>query len=85
MRAGTVNINDGYAAAWASIAAPMGGMKSSGVGRRHGAEGIHKYTESQNVAAQRLVGFAAPHRVTDEQWARALTLALMTLKRLGVR
>jgi succinate-semialdehyde dehydrogenase/glutarate-semialdehyde dehydrogenase len=85
VRAGTVNINDGYAAAWASIAAPMGGMKSSGVGRRHGAEGIHKYTESQNVAAQRLVGFAAPHRVTDEQWARALTLALMTLKRLGVR
>jgi succinate-semialdehyde dehydrogenase / glutarate-semialdehyde dehydrogenase len=85
VRAGTVNINDGYAAAWASIAAPMGGMKSSGVGRRHGAEGIHKYTESQNIAAQRLVGFAAPHRVTDEQWARALTLALMTLKRLGVR
>ncbi len=85
VRAGTVNINDGYAAAWASIAAPMGGMKSSGVGRRHGAEGIHKYTESQNVAVQRLVGFAAPHRVTDEQWARALTLALITLKRLGVR
>ena len=85
VRAGTVNINEGYAAAWASIAAPMGGMKSSGLGRRHGAEGIHKYTESQNVAAQRLVGFAAPHRVTDEQWARALTLALITLKRLGVR
>ena len=40
-------------------AAPMGGMKSSGVGRRHGAEGIRKYTETQNVTAQRLVGFAA--------------------------
>ena len=49
-------------------------------------EGIHKYTESQNVAAQRLVGFAAPHRVTDEQWARALTLALMHASSgLGVR
>jgi succinate-semialdehyde dehydrogenase / glutarate-semialdehyde dehydrogenase len=85
VRAGTVNVNDGYAAAWASIAAPMGGMKSSGLSRRHGAEGIHKYTESQNVATQRLVGFAAPPRVTDEQWAHALTLALTTLKRLGVR
>ena len=60
-------------------------MKSSGLGRRHGAEGIHKYTESQTVAAQRLVGFAAPPRVTDEQWARSLTVALMVLKRLGVR
>ena len=85
VRAGTVNVNDGYAAAWASIAAPMGGMKNSGLSRRHGAEGIHKYTESQTVATQRLVGFAAPPRVTDEQWAHALTLALTTLKRLGVR
>ena len=31
-----------------SIAAPMGGMKSSGLGRRHGREGLLKYTETQN-------------------------------------
>ena len=30
LRAGTVNINEGYAAAWASTAAPMGGMGISG-------------------------------------------------------
>ena len=37
--AGTVNVNDGYASAWGSLDAPMGGMKASGIGRRHGAEG----------------------------------------------
>ena len=39
LRAGTVNVNEGYAAAWASVDAPMGGMKASGLGRRHGADG----------------------------------------------
>ena len=46
IHAGTVNINEGYAATWGSVAAPMGGMKSSGLGRRHGREGLLKYTES---------------------------------------
>lgn len=54
LAAGTVNVNEGYAAAWASHAAPMGGWKRSGVGRRHGREGIWKYTETQTVARQRL-------------------------------
>ena len=50
--AGTVNINDGYSSGWASVDAPMGGMKASGVGRRHGREGLLKYTESQTVAVR---------------------------------
>jgi succinate-semialdehyde dehydrogenase/glutarate-semialdehyde dehydrogenase len=53
IRAGGVNINDGYLSAIGSVAAPMGGMGASGVGRRHGAEGILRYTEAQTVAAQR--------------------------------
>ncbi|MFQ5678161.1 MAG: succinic semialdehyde dehydrogenase [Gemmatimonadota bacterium] len=55
LRAGTVNVNDAYAAAWASVDAPMGGVGDSGVGRRHGAEGIRKYTEAQTISVQRLV------------------------------
>jgi acyl-CoA reductase-like NAD-dependent aldehyde dehydrogenase len=50
--AGTVNVNDGYSSGWASIDAPMGGMKASGVGRRHGREGLLKYTESQTIAVR---------------------------------
>ena len=42
----------------ASIDAPMGGMRESGLGRRQGAEGIHRYTEAQSVATQRLIRFA---------------------------
>lgn len=52
LMAGTVNINDGYSSGWASIDAPMGGMKTSGVGRRHGRDGLLKYTESQTVAVR---------------------------------
>jgi succinate-semialdehyde dehydrogenase/glutarate-semialdehyde dehydrogenase len=53
IRAGSVNINDGYVAAIGSVAAPMGGMGDSGVGRRHGPDGLLRYTETQTVAAQR--------------------------------
>jgi succinate-semialdehyde dehydrogenase/glutarate-semialdehyde dehydrogenase len=85
IKAGTVNINDGYAAAWASVGAPMGGMNSSGLGRRHGIEGITKYTESQNVTAQHLIGFIAPRGISDMRWAKTLTLALRAMRRFGMR
>jgi aldehyde dehydrogenase (NAD+)/succinate-semialdehyde dehydrogenase/glutarate-semialdehyde dehydrogenase len=53
IRAGSVNVNDGYVAAIGSVAAPMGGMGDSGVGRRHGPDGLLRYTESQTVATQK--------------------------------
>jgi succinate-semialdehyde dehydrogenase/glutarate-semialdehyde dehydrogenase len=86
LRAGTVNVNEGYAAAWASVDAPMGGMKASGLGRRHGAEGIRKYTEAQTVAVQRLLPIAPPPGVPQGLWGRMMTLSLRLLRRVpGVR
>jgi succinate-semialdehyde dehydrogenase / glutarate-semialdehyde dehydrogenase len=86
LRAGTVNVNEGYAAAWASVDAPMGGMKASGLGRRHGADGILKYTEAQTVAVQRLLPIAPPRGMPYGLWGRVMTLSLRILKRLpGVR
>lgn len=85
VHAGTVNVNEAFAAAWGSIDAPMGGMGDSGLGRRHGAEGILKYTEPQTVAHQRLQGFTPPARVSPETWATLLTKALTVLKVTGVR
>ena len=82
---GTVNVNEGYAAAWGSVAAPMGGMKQSGVGRRHGSEGILKYTESQNVTAQYLLPIAPSAGLSEEAYARVMTAALRTLKAVGRR
>jgi acyl-CoA reductase-like NAD-dependent aldehyde dehydrogenase len=80
--AGTVNINEGYSAAWASHDAPMGGMKDSGVGRRHGEKGILKYTESQTVAVQRVMGIAPPPGVSRKTFAQAMTLELRIMKRI---
>ncbi|WP_353951039.1 succinic semialdehyde dehydrogenase [Knoellia sp. S7-12] len=82
---GTVNINDGYAAAWASVGAPMGGMKASGIGRRHGREGIVKYTETQNVTAQHLVGFGGLPGVPEGRYAQGMTVALRAMKALGLK
>ncbi len=42
LQAGTVNVNEGYISGWASVDAPMGGMKASGLGRRHGARRHHE-------------------------------------------
>lgn len=54
IQAGAVNINDGYLSAISSLSAPMGGMKASGVGRRHAADGILRFTESQTMTTQRV-------------------------------
>ena len=85
IQAGTVNINEGSAAAWGSVASPMGGMKQSGVGRRHGSEGILKYTESQNVTAQYVLPIAPVGGMGEETYARLMTSALTVLKALGRR
>jgi succinate-semialdehyde dehydrogenase / glutarate-semialdehyde dehydrogenase len=86
IQAGTVNVNEEYAATWASLDAPMGGYKDSGLGRRHGREGILKYTESQTVAVQRLMPIAAPEGVSQATFSRFMTSALKILKRLpGLR
>lgn len=82
IRAGTVNVNEGYAAAWGSTAAPMGGMGASGLGRRHGPEGIVKYTQSQTIAVQRLMPLQAPPGVGEARWATAMAAWLRLARHL---
>jgi succinate-semialdehyde dehydrogenase/glutarate-semialdehyde dehydrogenase len=83
IRCGTVNVNEGYGATFGSLELPMGGMGSSGVGRRQGAEGIHRYTEAQAVATQRLLPLAPTLGLGDEAYARVMTTALRVMNRLG--
>ncbi|MFB7993335.1 succinic semialdehyde dehydrogenase [Streptomyces sp. NPDC056002] len=87
IRAGSVNINDGAAAAAGSIEAGMGGMGESGLGRRHGAEGIRKYTENQTIATQRLLplGPPKPGQSAVESLVRRTNGQLALLRRLRVR
>jgi succinate-semialdehyde dehydrogenase / glutarate-semialdehyde dehydrogenase len=83
LQAGTVGVNDGYAAVWSSYDAPLGGVKSSGLGRRHGAEGLLGFTEAQTVAVQRIgPAFAPPSGMGYEQYQRLLGKALKVARRL---
>ncbi len=84
LRTGTVNINEAYAAAWGSIDSPMGGVGDSGLGRRHGLEGLLKYTEAQTVAVQR-VPFAPRGGMSYASFARATVAGLRALRRAGRR
>jgi succinate-semialdehyde dehydrogenase/glutarate-semialdehyde dehydrogenase len=85
LRTGTVNLNEGYAPAYGSVRAPMGGMKDSGLGRRHGAEGIVKYTEAQTVAAQRVLPMAPSLGMTDEGYAAFMSRSMRAMKALRLR
>jgi acyl-CoA reductase-like NAD-dependent aldehyde dehydrogenase len=82
---GTVSINETYAAPWGATRVPMGGRKDSGLGRRHGREGILKYTEPQSVVVQRLLGFGPPPHMTQDTWAKTFTAGLRLLKVVGRR
>ncbi|MEV4745044.1 succinic semialdehyde dehydrogenase [Streptosporangium sp. NPDC049248] len=86
IKAGTVNINEGYASAYASYDAPMGGMKSSGLGRRHGAEGLLRYTEAQTVSSQApWLGFEPILGMAYEKYADTLAGALRVMKALHLK
>jgi succinate-semialdehyde dehydrogenase/glutarate-semialdehyde dehydrogenase len=83
IKSGTVNINEAFAASFASLDAPMGGFRQSGMGRRQGAEGLLRYTETQSVATQRLLRFGPMLGMSDESYAKTMTLALRALKAVG--
>ncbi|MFF8569953.1 succinic semialdehyde dehydrogenase [Streptomyces sp. NPDC015408] len=85
LRTGTVNINEGYASAYGSVQSPMGGMGDSGLGRRHGSEGILKYTEAQTVAHQRLLPMAPSLGMDDEKYAQFMSRSLRLMKAFRFR
>ena len=85
LQAGSVNINESYAASWGSVDAAMGGWKNSGVGTRHGEHGILKYTNTQTVSVQRILPLACPARISPMAYAKAMTAAMRSRQRLPGR
>ncbi|MFE3445312.1 succinic semialdehyde dehydrogenase [Nocardia sp. NPDC059180] len=85
IRAGTVNINEGFGAAYGSIGATAGGMGQSGLGRRHGPTGLLKYTEPQTIAVQRLSLQAPPQWMRRQVTTAIAKRAYGTLNRFGLR
>ncbi len=62
LMAGSVNINEGYRASMASMAAPMGGMKQSGMGRRSGPGGLLRFTEPRTIGVSNRSPIKLPTR-----------------------
>jgi acyl-CoA reductase-like NAD-dependent aldehyde dehydrogenase len=53
IEAGVVSVNDAQVN-YLALELPMGGWKASGLGSRHGADGIRKYTKKQALLVTRL-------------------------------
>jgi succinate-semialdehyde dehydrogenase / glutarate-semialdehyde dehydrogenase len=83
IKCGTVNVNEGFAATFGSIDAPMGGMKNSGLGRRQGQEGIRRFVEVQSVATQAGIPLAPSHGLDGKSFTSVMTGALRVMKKAG--
>ncbi|BDU07033.1 succinic semialdehyde dehydrogenase [Nocardia cyriacigeorgica] len=85
LRTGTVCVDEGYAPAWGTTGAPMGGMGISGVGRRHGADGLLKFTEPQTIVVTRFMNLDPPPMLSQDKWQRFLMTIARNLRFLPGR
>ncbi len=88
LRVGSVTVNETYLGLWGSTALPFGGIGASGLGRRHGPDGVTSLTRPQAVVTQRgaRVGFNLA-RLLDQpssRWTAQLTGAVALLRRTGL-
>jgi acyl-CoA reductase-like NAD-dependent aldehyde dehydrogenase len=72
LQAGAITVNDAQIN-YVALELPMGGWKASGLGSRHGADGIRKYTKKQAILVTRL----APKRDIHMFPYRARTTKLL--------
>jgi succinate-semialdehyde dehydrogenase/glutarate-semialdehyde dehydrogenase len=55
------------------------------MGRRHGEHGLLKYTESQNIAIERLLPIGPPSFMSANLYAQVMTKAMQAMQRLPGR
>jgi succinate-semialdehyde dehydrogenase/glutarate-semialdehyde dehydrogenase len=80
LRTGSVNVNEAYGTSWSAISAPIGGRGDSGLGRRHGVQGLLRFVESQTIARQR-VGLDRLYALEPELTLHALFAVLRLARR----
>ena len=69
-----------------SFDVPMGGVKWSGIGRRHGEHGILRYTQAQSIVSSFATGGGYDAMLThmkNERMAKYMVAALKLMRRLG--
>ncbi|MBB5913423.1 acyl-CoA reductase-like NAD-dependent aldehyde dehydrogenase [Nocardia transvalensis] len=85
LEAGNININDGFVATYSAKATPSGGVKQSGVGTRHGDNGLLKYTDTINVGVQKKQVLAARANMPYAKQLQSTLLTLRLMRRLRIR
>lgn len=85
LESGNVNINDSLATAYASKGTPSGGVKSSGVGARHGDQGLLKYTDVKNIGVLKKQVMGAQPGQDYDAYVKQMLKGLKMMKRLGIR
>ncbi|KZB79167.1 succinic semialdehyde dehydrogenase [Amycolatopsis regifaucium] len=85
VESGNVNINDILATAYASKGTPSGGVKNSGVGARHGDQGLLKYTDVKNVAVLKKQVMGPRGGQTYEKYVEGMLSGLKLMRRLRIR
>ncbi|KAA1425926.1 succinic semialdehyde dehydrogenase [Nocardioides antri] len=85
IESGNVNVNDALATAYASKGTPSGGVKSSGVGARHGDQGLLKYTDVKNVAVLKRQVLGARPGQNYDAYVKQMLSSLKLMRRLRVR
>jgi succinate-semialdehyde dehydrogenase/glutarate-semialdehyde dehydrogenase len=80
---GTVNVNEGFAATFGSVDAPMGGMKNSGLGRRQGRDGIRRFVEVQSIGTQSGIPLAPSYGLGPKSFTSVMTGVMRMMKRVG--
>ncbi|MEU8898620.1 succinic semialdehyde dehydrogenase [Nocardia sp. NPDC048505] len=85
LEAGNININDGFVTTYAAKATPSGGVKNSGVGTRHGDQGLLKYTDTINVGVQKRQVMAARDGMPYDKQLRITLTSLRLMRRMRLR
>ena len=83
MRCGTVNVNEAFAATFASIECPWAGCGSLGRAAARAPRQVLRYTETQSVAVQRLLRFGPAFGMDDKTYAQVMTANLRLLRKVG--
>ncbi|WP_433683039.1 succinic semialdehyde dehydrogenase [Nocardia sp. CA-119907] len=85
LEAGNININDGFVTTYAAKSTPSGGVKQSGVGTRHGDQGLLKYTDTVNIGVQKRQVMAARAGLPYEKQLKTTLTTLRLMRRLRLR
>jgi len=85
IQSGNVNINDILATAFAAKGTPSGGVKQSGVGARHGDQGLLKYTDVQNLAVLKKQVMGAKPGQDYVKYVDGMLKGLRLMRRTGLR